>query len=353
MGMEWKLIDDPVFICYRNTLDNVMKAWSKAGVGHHVRASPISVDQEELMWSSGVLGEDDPDTLRNTVLYLLGISFALHGGEEQRNLRHPRFNSQLSVKTDVQGDKYLLYQEDQTSKTNQGGLNSCRNEPKVTKVYGSNDPLRNVIRLFEKYVNLIPPTIKHPSLYKYAVHERSWTPSVWYSDHPLGKNALSKIVKNMCEKAGLSGEKFTNHSLRASTATRMFNSGIDEQVIKTVTGHKSDAVRDYKHTSEGLLRQAEATLHKETKVRRAAATSTVSTPPPQDDDCVEVASIEPLPKTNPDDVSIIAKLGICQYMKATGCEGMCQVLKDLDQKVAECKLKKVRLSLKYRRSNSS
>ncbi len=66
-------------------------------------------------------------------MYLLGISFTLWG-EEQHNLCHPNFNSQLSVKTDVQGDKYLLYQEDITSKTNQGGLNSCRNVPKVMKV---------------------------------------------------------------------------------------------------------------------------------------------------------------------------------------------------------------------------
>ncbi len=203
------------------------------------------------------------------------------GGEEQRNLRHPKFNSQLSVKTDKQGDKYLLYQEDQTSKTNQGGLNSRKAAPKVSKVYGSNDPMRNVVRLYEKYVNLIPPTIKHPSLYKYAVLEWSRKPNVWYTDRPFGKNALSKIVKTMCEKARLTGEKFTNHSLRASTATRMFQCGVDEQVIKTVTGHKSDAVHDYKYTNEALLRQAQDTLHAKpvAKVKKVAATSTVSVPP--------------------------------------------------------------------------
>ncbi len=255
------------------------------------------------------------------------------------------------MKTDAQGDKYLLYQEDQTSKTNQGGLNSRKAAPKVSKVYGSNDLLRNIVRLYEKYVNLIPPTIKHPSLYKYVVLEWSRKPNVWYTDRPLGKNALSKIVKTMCEKAGLTGEKFSNHSLRASTAMQMFQCGVDEQVIKT--GHKSDAVRDYKHTNEALLCQAQETLHAKpvAKVQKAAATSTVSVPPPpQDDenDCQEVAYIAPLEPTPTLDVSIVAKPGICQYMKATGCEGMCQVLKDLDTKIVERKLKKVQLSLKYR-----
>ncbi len=51
--------------------------------------------------------------------------------------------------------------------------------------------------------------------------------------------------------------KFTNHSLRVSAATRMFNEGIEEQVVKEKTGHHSDAVRAYKRTAEHLLLNAE------------------------------------------------------------------------------------------------
>ncbi len=40
--------------------------------------------------------------------------------------------------------------------------------------------------------------------------------------------------------------------------------GIDEQLIKTFTGHKSDAVRDYKCVSESLLRHASSTITGET-----------------------------------------------------------------------------------------
>ena len=42
---------------------------------------------------------------------------------------------------------------------------------------------------------------------------------------------------------------FTNHSLRASAATRLFNEGVDEQLICEQTGHRSSAVRAYKRTS--------------------------------------------------------------------------------------------------------
>ena len=53
----------------------------------------------------------------------------------------------------------------------------------------------------------------------------------------------------MCEKANIPGYK-TNHSLRATTATRLYVEGIDEQLVMERTGHRSiEGVRSYKRTS--------------------------------------------------------------------------------------------------------
>jgi hypothetical protein len=46
---------------------------------------------------------------------------------------------------------------------------------------------------------------------------------------------------------------FSNHSLRATAATRLFSANVDEQLIKLKTGHTSDAVRSYKRVSEQQL----------------------------------------------------------------------------------------------------
>ncbi len=43
---------------------------------------------------------------------------------------------------------------------------------------------------------------------------------------------------------------FTNHSLRATAATRLYAAGVDEQLITEKTGHRSTAVRTYKRTSD-------------------------------------------------------------------------------------------------------
>ena len=45
----------------------------------------------------------------------------------------------------------------------------------------------------------------------------------------------------------------SNHSLRATVATRLFNVDIDEQLIKIKTGDASDAVGAYKRVVESKL----------------------------------------------------------------------------------------------------
>jgi len=58
----------------------------------------------------------------------------------------------------------------------------------------------------------------------------------------------------MCKKAGISGF-CTNHSLKATTATRLHQSGcVDEQQIMERTGHRSlEAVKSYKTSSTEQL----------------------------------------------------------------------------------------------------
>ena len=71
---------------------------------------------------------------------------------------------------------------------------------------------------------------------------------MWFKNQPIGVHTLASTVKRLCEKAGIEGYK-TNHSLRVTTATRLFQSGADEQLIMERTGHRStDGVRAYKQS---------------------------------------------------------------------------------------------------------
>ena len=63
---------------------------------------------------------------------------------------------------------------------------------------------------------------------------------------------MQNTVPRLMKGANFPGY-YTNHSLRVSAATRLFNSGVDEQAILSITGHSStDGVRAYKRMSEKL-----------------------------------------------------------------------------------------------------
>jgi len=68
----------------------------------------------------------------------------------------------------------------------------------------------------------------------------------WYSKQPRGKHYLNEMVKKMCVEAKIEGD-FTNHSLRASGTTELFQHEVPEMVIQDFTGHRSvKALRKYK-----------------------------------------------------------------------------------------------------------
>ena len=52
----------------------------------------------------------------------------------------------------------------------------------------------------------------------------------------------------MCLEGGITGK--SNHSLRATGATAMFQNGVPETIIQKVTGHRSlEALREYERIS--------------------------------------------------------------------------------------------------------
>ena len=74
--------------------------------------------------------------------------------------------------------------------------------------------------------------------------------NVWYSCQHMGRGKLSKVTASMPQAAKLDG-MVTNHSLRATAASRLYQSNCDEQLVER-TGHRVLLVY-YKRTSSGQL----------------------------------------------------------------------------------------------------
>ena len=66
-------------------------------------------------------------------------------------------------------------------------------------------------------------------------------------------------MNQICKEAGLVG-KYTNYSLCATSASRMYENAVPQQVIKEVTGRKSECVRVYKHTSDSIREHVSNTI---------------------------------------------------------------------------------------------
>ena len=217
------------------------------------QAEFISLDYENELWRSGTLGEDTPDKLRDTVLFILGINLALRAGDEHHDLQRasPTQPLQLTFERDPEtGNRCVVYREDTVTKCNDGGLNSLKKERKVVWIFPTENVTRCPVRLIDKYVSLCPEgTTKTKKLNFYLRSLEKPNPAQWYSTQPVGKNTLAKTVKKILKSCNLDGY-FTNHSLRRTSATYLFQAGVDRKIVKEITGHASDALDKYQVTSK-------------------------------------------------------------------------------------------------------
>lgn len=251
LGREYKFLSDD-FMQLRNTVDTIMKERRRKGIGMTTKqAEIITIGEEDMLWEKGVLGDDTPRKLMRTVFYLVGLNFALRAGKEHRDLRYGvENNPQIKLLRDDSGKQFMRYTE-HVSKANQGGLKDRQTRQKVVDAYeNTTNSERCIVRLFQLYVSHSPEN--RPSAFYLRPLDRP-SGNIWYSSQAVGRQKLQGIVADICKEGGLLGHR-TNHSLRATAATRLYSANVDEQLITEVTGHRSMAVRNYKRTSDAQKR---------------------------------------------------------------------------------------------------
>ena len=139
---------------------------------------------------------------------------------------------------------YLQYTE-VVSKNNPGGLQGQKTAPKVVKHYANiEEPSWCFFRIFKIYNSLCPSNCPLDAFYLKPLS--SIKNGCGFSSLAIGHNTLQNMMQNMCKRASISIYK-TNHSLRATKATRSFWEDVDVQLIIERTGHHSvDGVLSYK-----------------------------------------------------------------------------------------------------------
>ena len=84
-----------------------------------------------------------------------------------------------------------------------------------------------------------------------------------FENSPVGINTLNSILPSLCKAAGI--KRKTVHCLRVTCVSKLFNSGVEEKLIRERTGHRSNALFAYEKTSEKKVSHVSALLGAETK----------------------------------------------------------------------------------------
>ena len=83
--MNVDFFKDKKFSKFHDVLDSEMKRLQASGLGRMQRkAEVITFENEEIMWKKRILDDDNPQSLLDTMLFMNGLYFALHGGNEHR-----------------------------------------------------------------------------------------------------------------------------------------------------------------------------------------------------------------------------------------------------------------------------
>ena len=235
----------------QGTLDALFHKLHSDGIGVQTKHTEIlTKDDEEKLWTSGIMGMATPRALQNAAFFVAGKMFSLRGGVEHRHLKV----SQLQ--RHHQPDHYVYHEN--VSKTNDGSFKKLRIKGKVVPVYACSDlGERCPVKILDTYLSKLPPKAHVDDIFYLRPLSKIPTDHSlpWYAPVPVGKDTLQNKLSTMCKQAGVLGNK-TNHSLRAAGATQMYDSGVPEKLIQERTGHRSlEALRMYERTN---MRQHQA-----------------------------------------------------------------------------------------------
>ena len=209
------------------------------GVGAMVKhAAVVTPEEETQLWNSKVLGVHSPLALIRAVFFYVGKTFCIRGGEEQRRLKRSQF------RRSYEPDCYTYVENGSKNRT---GVN-VRDDNKVVPVFACPEAQpRCLAFLLDTYFDKFSQQSIEMDLF-YLRPKKSPKTNIWYDNIPIGRDKLKSFLEDMCREAGIT-EKKTNHSLRATGATTLFNAGVPEKLIREVTGHRSNALQTYERPS--------------------------------------------------------------------------------------------------------
>ena len=252
--------DDRRFKDLLKTLDTLCSDLHRQGIGATKNsAKVIEPIHEDIFWQKGLLGFSTPKVLQRTVFFYVGLNFVLRGVQEQQDLIPSQFSRVPQDRSVYNAKVYYQYTE-LASKNNQHRFKDINAQNKVNRAYALPGNPRCIVKMLDKYLSLLPADA--PYFYMRAYDEfRDEQAGPVFTRQRVGVNTLKNVLPSLSKESGI-GMRYTNHSLRATAITRMFNYGVEEKIIAETSGHKSTkALRVYEHPSEQQMKQVTSVIN--------------------------------------------------------------------------------------------
>ena len=229
------------------------------GKGNKPHAAEELTEQEEkMLYDKGVIGTHSPEALMFLVWLNNQKHFGFRGCQESRQMLW----GDVVLKKTVNNTEFLEFNERENKTRSSGKVNEQPRAypPKAFAI--PDDPTRCPVFAYKQYALHRPSThLTSEAEFYLAINYKPET-SVWYKRQPMGANKLDTILRTMCNKAGIAGNK-TNHSIRRSTIRRLHDSGIPPTKLMQLSGHRNvqsinhyavNSMDDQQHMSEILSR---------------------------------------------------------------------------------------------------
>ena len=161
-------------------------------------------------------------------------AFGLRSRDEHRHFTL----DQLVFGADALGNFVQFFGK--TAKNHRGGLHHKNVALKQVKQYDTDSPV-STFKILKAYIC----ALNECGITEGPFYRRPLMPlagKLSFSKVPLGIHSISQLLPKAAATAGIKG-LFTGHSAKASCATTLFQSDVDEQLIMERTGHRSSAVR--------------------------------------------------------------------------------------------------------------
>ena len=195
---------------------------------------PVSDEEEERMYQQGLLGEASAKTLLHTIYFYKGKIFGMRS-QEHRQLRLDDIK--------IENDKSIVYREN-ISITFHGGIADMKMKGKVVKdlCHGNENDShkRCLVKIYKCYVE----SYKANAFYFQQINDVRFE----FKKCAVGIHSLNNILPGLCGAIGT--KRKTSHSLRVTCVTQLFNNNVQEMLIRSRSGHVSDALLGYEKSSK-------------------------------------------------------------------------------------------------------